>query len=383
MMLLRTWRTHLDRLALPLTVVGLAAVGWHNWRQWQRDKAMLAQRMPPEPLPPLENWPRLPKVSALVAAWNEAAYIEQHIQSFLALRYPHKELILCAGGTDDTYQLACRYAGEQVTVLEQQPGEGKQRALRRIFLSASGTIILLTDSDCLLNDASFEALIYPLIQEQTRVTTGAAQPLQVQMQNRLVQYQRLGEHVWLQQRPDQVSGILGQNCALTRETLEAIGGFSHETRTGTDYIISMLLQQSGHPILFVRNSFVQSRYPDQYASYVRRLRRWNKNLIIHGARFGIWSDAQVVLVTALVYSILFGSLILLPIVGLIIIPPSIGLLSLAIGNRLRRMLLGARLLQMSLSPGLLLRVPLYTILDMLGVILAVIDTLHPKPRSQW
>ena len=63
-------KTRFERLALPLGLVG-AAAALYNWRLWQRDKAFLAERADPDPLPPLAEWPHLPKVSVLVAAWNE------------------------------------------------------------------------------------------------------------------------------------------------------------------------------------------------------------------------------------------------------------------------------------------------------------------------
>ncbi|UCC53881.1 MAG: hypothetical protein JSV68_07890, partial [Anaerolineaceae bacterium] len=72
-------RTRFDRLALPLGLLGIAAVAAYNWRLWQRDKSFLADRKQPEPLPPLDAWPELPLVSVLVAAWNEAAHINRHI----------------------------------------------------------------------------------------------------------------------------------------------------------------------------------------------------------------------------------------------------------------------------------------------------------------
>ena len=71
------------------------------------------------------NGETLPKVSVLVAAWNEADIIREHIQSFLGLHYPNKELILCAGGEDGTYRIAREQGHTKVKVLEQQRGEGK------------------------------------------------------------------------------------------------------------------------------------------------------------------------------------------------------------------------------------------------------------------
>ena len=127
-----------NRHAGKVMLLGLSGVALYNWRTWQKDKPTLASLQEPTALPALESWPRLPKVSVLVAAWNESAHIERHIESFQALRYPHKELVLCAGGTDGTYDMAKKYASEVVKVLEQHPGEGKQRALRKAFPQTDG-----------------------------------------------------------------------------------------------------------------------------------------------------------------------------------------------------------------------------------------------------
>src|SRR5687768_5466499 len=87
-------------------------------------------------------------VSILVAAWNEAEHIDDLIASCLRWAYPRKELVLCAGGADDTLRRARRWEGAGVRVLEQLPGEGKQGALERCLREATGEIIVLTDADC-------------------------------------------------------------------------------------------------------------------------------------------------------------------------------------------------------------------------------------------
>ena len=56
-----------------------------------------------------------PLVSLLVAAWNEEAHLVAFLSSFMALAYPQKELILCAGGDDQTWALAQAWATPTVT----------------------------------------------------------------------------------------------------------------------------------------------------------------------------------------------------------------------------------------------------------------------------
>ena len=160
----------------------MARYGWRFYAQWQEDQNKLAQKQPPAPLPPLE----LPLVSLLVAGWNEEAYIEDFLSSFCDLDYPNKELILVAGGSDSTFRMAHQWASPQITVLEQQAGEGKYRALQRAYRVAHGDIVFLTDADCLLNSESFRRMIAPIISGREGVVTGRIRPLPHQLSNPFV-----------------------------------------------------------------------------------------------------------------------------------------------------------------------------------------------------
>ena len=120
--------------------------------------------MPSEPVrPPDSSLPSTPEVSVLVAAWDEKDSIRDHVESFLALRYPQKRLVLCAGGDDGTYEIADGYAGQNVVVLRQPPGEVKQRTLQRCLDQGARGIVFLTDADCLMTDEAFERTLKPIV----------------------------------------------------------------------------------------------------------------------------------------------------------------------------------------------------------------------------
>ena len=169
-----------DRYAGVALAGGVAALVAYNLRQWRRDRALaVALRTAREDSRPAVAV--TPRVTVLVAAWNEADLIERHVESVLALRYPNLEYVLCAGGTDDTYRLASRYERPGVVVLEQRPGEGKQAALRRGLQHASGDVIFLTDADCLLDDDSFERTVAPIVAGEAEATSGGSRPLTAQL----------------------------------------------------------------------------------------------------------------------------------------------------------------------------------------------------------
>jgi cellulose synthase/poly-beta-1,6-N-acetylglucosamine synthase-like glycosyltransferase len=313
---LETLRHLANRHAGTLLLVGLAGVVGYNWRQWRRDKTLLAQQDEPELLPPLEEWSHLPLVSVLVAAWNEAEMIERHIESFLALRYPKRELVLCAGGRDGTYEIARRHTGENVIVLEQRSGEGKQAALRRCLAEAGGELIFLTDADCVLNDEAFTRTLAPLVLEGEAVATGGSRPLPEQSAEPFIVYQWCTDIYVAAQCGEYVPGILGRNCAVTRLALEQTDGFQAEVPTGTDYHLAKSLLKQGYRLRHVGDSAVESRYPATVGSYWRRQSRWVRNLMIHGPAFG----AQDEVVKALRTSLAGLAMLLLPAAALLVGP---------------------------------------------------------------
>jgi cellulose synthase/poly-beta-1,6-N-acetylglucosamine synthase-like glycosyltransferase len=301
-------------MALPLAVVGLTGVALYNRWLWQRDKELLARTGDPEPLPPLEEWPRLPQVSVLVAAWNEADFIQRHIHSFLTLRYPNRELVLCAGGQDGTHALAHQHAGGNVILLEQLPGEGKQRALARSLPRSRGDIIFLTDADCLLSSESFERLIYPLVCDGEVIATGVSRPLADQIEREFVR-QQWASHSYAQlgAAARYSTGILGRNCVLNRQVVENAWENEVGVPTGTDYYLALRVRQAGHRIRHVPGSSVETEFPLALTAYIRQRTRWLRNLLFWGYRFGDWYHVIHALTTSAV-----GTFLLLPLLPILV-----------------------------------------------------------------
>lgn len=288
------------RHANKLLLAGLVAVACYNYWLFRRDKVSLREKSDIEALPAPETWPRLPKVSVLVAAWNEEANIHRHIRSFKELRYPHKQLVLCAGGTDRTYAMAAEWAGSDVTVLEQRAGEGKQRALRRCLDSAGGKVVFLTDADCLLDDEPFERTIYPIVIGREKVCTGGSRPFPEMMTVPFVVAQAAPNLYSTFHAPTYASGLLGRNCAIDRRLLESSRGLDAPAATGTDYVLAKMVSRTGARIRHLPESRIATEYPTTVQGYLRQRRRWLRNVALHGWRFGATDEMQASLFTSLV-----------------------------------------------------------------------------------
>ncbi len=379
--MLRQINYMMQQHAGKLLLTGLLAVIAHNWRLWQRDNN-LAARLRAEH-PPLPDLSRTPRVSVLVAAWNERAHIDAHVRSFLGLRYPNIELILGAGGSDGTLQHARRYVGERVIVLEQQPGEGKQRTLARCMQHASGDIIYLTDADCLYDDDALKRLLAPMIDGGEHAATGRSRPLEQQQQNTLALYMWTADVMSSAHSSTYSSGLLGRNAALTRQAIERIGGLGFTARTGTDYQLAKRLLNAGIAIRYVGDSIVPSAYPETLRIYRHKQSRWLRNLLLHARRYNAMDDLRLTLRTVTTGLLM----LLLPLsawrLGRLILVAWSLLVAHAVCSKIRYAFFTARLYHRSLPLRFFVGLLPLTLIDFAIWASPVLDLVHPSRRERW
>jgi cellulose synthase/poly-beta-1,6-N-acetylglucosamine synthase-like glycosyltransferase len=357
-------------------LAGFLGVLFHQSRLWRQDRRRLAGIKAVPPLPGLANWPRLPKVSALVAAWNEAADIESHIQSFLALRYPHKQLVLVAGGDDATYALACKFSSGQVIVLQQLPGEGKQRALRQGFDLTDGEIIYLTDADCLLDDLSFETLLYPIIAGKDLAVSGASMPSAASLSKPFIFSQFASQLYGSFHSPVYSPGLLGRNCAIERYALLRSSGLQFDTPSGTDYALAKMLSRSGVSIRQVPSSQVVSSYPISFKEYFYQQSRWMHNVAQLGRQFGAFYEVRSTWLSAVAGL----GMLLVPLAGFFVGPAVVAgwgvLMFDGFFSRLRYGLFAVSLARQRVKAMYWLGIPIYLLVDFLVWAASIPHLMH-------
>jgi cellulose synthase/poly-beta-1,6-N-acetylglucosamine synthase-like glycosyltransferase len=129
---------------------GVAQV-FHNLR-FMRKGTERARELQPGPAP---------KVSLVVAAYNEASCIRQKLENSLALRYPadrFEVLIGSDGSTDGTDELVSQCTDGRVR-LSAAPRAGKTTVLNRCIPMARGDIIVLSDANTMIEPEAIQALV--------------------------------------------------------------------------------------------------------------------------------------------------------------------------------------------------------------------------------
>ena len=219
----------------------------------------------------------LPLVSGVVAAWNEAENIDAFIKSFQKLDYQNKELILIAGGDDDTFKKALEFESDSIIVLKQNRGDGKVFSVKKGLEKTNGSIIYLTDADCLLSTESFLSLIYPIVRNEEKLVTGQVKPFSNQFDNPLVYSNWCRRKVQTACSESLYShSIVGANYAAKKKILERLIHKIPNQTIGEDHHLALLAQSEGNEILNVRNSFVETHFPENLKDYINQQTRWHK-----------------------------------------------------------------------------------------------------------
>ena len=102
-----------------------------------------------------------PRVSLVVAAYNEASCIEAKLRNSLALDYPAERfevLIGSDGSSDGTDELVQRCTDERVK-LSAAPRGGKTSVLNRCIPVARGDIVLLSDANTMIEPEAVKRLV--------------------------------------------------------------------------------------------------------------------------------------------------------------------------------------------------------------------------------
>jgi poly-beta-1,6-N-acetyl-D-glucosamine synthase len=103
---------------------------------------------------------QLPAVTVVIAAYNEARYIEEKISNTLSLDYPADKLrllIVTDGSDDGTPEIVARHA--RVTHMHLPERRGKIHAVNRVMRAVDSPIVVFSDANTSLNSLAIKNLV--------------------------------------------------------------------------------------------------------------------------------------------------------------------------------------------------------------------------------
>jgi cellulose synthase/poly-beta-1,6-N-acetylglucosamine synthase-like glycosyltransferase len=115
-----------------------------------------------------------PKVSIIIAAYNEQNDIGAKLENMLALDYPRDkvEIIVASDGSEDrTNEIVAGFADRGVTLLA-LPRQGKAGALNSAVAAATGEILVFSDANSIFSEGALRALIAPFADQSVGGVAG-------------------------------------------------------------------------------------------------------------------------------------------------------------------------------------------------------------------
>ncbi|HEY9856818.1 MAG TPA: glycosyltransferase family 2 protein, partial [Stenomitos sp.] len=219
--------------------------------------------------------PITPKVTLLIAAYNEEDVIEAKLENCLALEYPRDRLeivVVADGSTDRTPELAHRYRTCGVRVEYRPERRGKIHAINRVMPLVQGDIVVSSDANSLLNPECLRHLVRHFADPQVACVAGEKRIM------RRAGDVSAGEGLYWRyesylKRCDSelssVMGAAGELIALRRSVYEPV----EEDTIIEDFVLSMRLVDQGLRVIYEPEAYsVEAASPSIGEEFKRKTR---------------------------------------------------------------------------------------------------------------
>ena len=127
--------------------------------------------------PKLPEYPiNIPKISLLIAAYNEQDVISAKLENVLALDYPIEKLqviVAADGSSDDTSNIVSTYIKRGVELSYHPERRGKMAAINRAFPIAKNEIIVFSDANNIYSPKTLRELVKPFSDPRVGAVSGS------------------------------------------------------------------------------------------------------------------------------------------------------------------------------------------------------------------
>lgn len=227
---------------------------------------------------------RPPFLSVVVPAFQEAAVIDNCLESVLRSDYPSFEVVCVDdGSTDDTFlRMQAAAARDPRVRAVRQENAGKGAALNNGLAHAEGDVLVMVDADGVFRTDTLAALLRGFRDPRVGAVCGNDKPINLdRIQTRLL---AVISHVGtsLMRRALDVLGCLpvvsGNLGAFRREVLAATGPLRTDT-LGEDLELTWRVHRAGFQVAFAPDALVYAESPSTARGLWRQRVRWARGLL--------------------------------------------------------------------------------------------------------
>ncbi len=233
--------------------------------------------------------PQYPSVCAIISCLNESETIFQTLTSIYG-SYPRLQIIVVDdGSTDDTYELANRFAQAHpdVLVIRRPVRGGKSSAINLALNYTQAEVILTLDSDSKFGPSAIFRIVQPFRDPKIGAVSGSilvgnpAASLCTWFQAYEYLNSILVGRVF-QSRIGILSIASGAFAAFRREATDA--GYGWDAGPGEDADITIRLRKSGWKIVFEPTAECYTNAPTRFRQLFKQRLRWDRSLVRYNIR---------------------------------------------------------------------------------------------------
>ena len=246
----------------------------------------IISRFYPEPV--YNDVTDLPKISLIVAAYNEEKVIAEKIQNCLSLDYPPERLEILIGSdgsTDKTNDILRMVDDPRIKVSIFQGRHGKNWVLNQLVKESAGDILVFTDANIIYDKNALKNLVIPFKQEKVGGVIGKLYLFAGGKINRhSVEQTYWSVESLLRKFETRIRNTFGTNGAIYAIRRSLYPDLPTETAVADDtYIVNSVLKQ-GYYIINSENATAhESIVDDIFNEMKRRIRICARNL--NGIRY--------------------------------------------------------------------------------------------------
>jgi cellulose synthase/poly-beta-1,6-N-acetylglucosamine synthase-like glycosyltransferase len=225
-----------------------------------------------------------PFISIIIPAWDDETVIGPTLDAIKNADYPKEkcEIIVIAGGNDDTYAVAEKYSKEmedfsRFVLLKQEP-RGKNAALQKGLeeRNEKSDFVVLLDADTVVEKNWFKKVVEYFSAENVSVINGDYYPIKG-INHVSVFY--LYEKIKLKSIDNIPALYGGGGIVLKREVLDSEDIselFNENVLVGIDYHLTNKLIEKRYSIGFAKGAKAYTYLPSAYKEFVEAESRWIK-----------------------------------------------------------------------------------------------------------
>ena len=240
-----------------------------DYRKWYDEKPI-----------PIDNLKEFPLINFIVPAWNEGEIFKGCLLNFSQLQYPNFRVIVNAGGSKETTDIANSFKKNDIfTIIYQEKGGGKLKAINDCLPYIKEGLVFIMDADVYITDQDLLKMVSKIVIENERIVNCGLKPHSSQVHKYTVRYLIINRNAWFRKkRAISNHKAVGPCSLLTLDVIKSVGRFTEKRLIGDGDSMGKDVKKYHYKIYQLISDGIESKtYPVKIREYISQNIRWLQN----------------------------------------------------------------------------------------------------------